>query len=114
MENGDFTLDYQEQLEHGMALIYSHFNQSRLEVHIGGEEKVPKTEWFFFPPPEFLGSNCIGADTENEQQTIAIRIKIKSYNNICKREEYEYNNLTMTNPIKAANDFSPSVHTLNT
>ena len=42
------------QLEQGVELIYSHFTKSGLEMHIGREGKISKTECIFSPPRGFF------------------------------------------------------------
>ena len=74
-------------------------------MHIGRGEKAAKTECIFVPPPGFLGRNGIRADTENEEHTIAVKIRSEPHENTCKREERKYNNFIMIDPINVANGF---------
>ena len=40
----------------GLALLYRHFGQLGLEMHIGRRTAALKTECVFFPPPGFFDS----------------------------------------------------------
>ena len=43
-----------KDLQQGMELIFHHFAQFGLEMHIGRGETASKTECVFFPPPQFF------------------------------------------------------------
>ena len=54
VDDGAFPFGNIVQLEQGVELVYSHFTNFGLDVHIGREGKPSKTELVFFPPPGFF------------------------------------------------------------
>ena len=54
VDDGAFPFGNIVQLEQGVELVYSHFTNFGLDVHIGREGKPSKTELVFFPPPWLL------------------------------------------------------------
>jgi Ca2+-binding RTX toxin-like protein len=51
VDDGAFSFGTREDLINGMNLIYHHFRQFGLEMHIGQGTSESKTECIFFPPP---------------------------------------------------------------
>ena len=54
VDDGAFPFGTREDLRRGMELIYHHFAQFGLEMHIGRGTSESKTECVFFPPPQFF------------------------------------------------------------
>jgi hypothetical protein len=54
VHDGAFPFRLQEDLQQGMELIYYHFAQFGLEMHIGHGTSESKIECVFFPPPQFI------------------------------------------------------------
>jgi hypothetical protein len=54
VDDGAFPFGTREDLQHGMELIYHHFAQFGLEMHIGRGMSESKTKCVFFPPPQFF------------------------------------------------------------
>jgi len=53
VDDGAFPFDSRESLKKGMNLVFDHFARFGLEMHIGRDGKASKTEWGFFPPPQY-------------------------------------------------------------
>ena len=58
-----------------------------------------------FPPLDFFRHNTVNIKTGDKQDTIETRAKSESHENNWKREEKEYNNITLTEPIIVADEF---------
>ena len=56
VDDGAFPFDTREDMIQGMNLIYQHFARFGLEMHIGRNGKVSKTECVFFPPPQYIAT----------------------------------------------------------
>ncbi len=54
VDDGVFLFGTREDLQRGMELIYYHFTQFGMEMHIGRGNSESKTEGVFFPPPQFF------------------------------------------------------------
>ena len=54
VDDGAFPFDSRESLEKGMTLIFHHFAKFGLQMHIGRNGEMSKTECVFFPPPSIL------------------------------------------------------------
>ena len=78
VDDGAFPFGNIVQLEQGVELVYSHFTDFGLDVHIGREGKPSKMECVFFPPS--LASSCdfrYYLIQTREQATISQRNKIR-------------------------------------
>jgi hypothetical protein len=53
VDDGTFSFGTREDLQQGMELIYHHFTQFGMEMHIGRGDSESKTEFVFFSPPQF-------------------------------------------------------------
>jgi hypothetical protein len=51
-----FPFKTREDIIQGMNLIYHHFAQFGLEMHIGRNGDESKTKCVFFPPPQFIAT----------------------------------------------------------
>jgi hypothetical protein len=54
VDDGAFPFGTRDDLQRGMNLIYCHFAQFGLEMHIGHGTSESKTECVFFSPPQFF------------------------------------------------------------
>ena len=54
VNDGAFPLGTRDDLQRGMVLIYCHFVQFGLEMHIGRGTSESNTDCVFFPPPQFF------------------------------------------------------------
>jgi hypothetical protein len=78
VDDGAFPFDSRESLEKGMTLIFRHFAKFGLEMHIGRNGEMPKTECVFFPPPQFFKHRRTPHIMESRRQT---RSMTRSTNN---------------------------------
>jgi hypothetical protein len=56
-DDGAFPFPDRNAIITGINLVYSHFAQFGLKIHIGQEEDPSKTECIFFPSPQFFNNN---------------------------------------------------------
>ena len=54
VDNGAFPFDSRKSLTKGMNLVFHHFAKFDLKMHIGRNGGESKTEFVFFPPPQFF------------------------------------------------------------
>jgi len=54
VDNGAFPFGTREDLQQGMELVYRHFAQFGMEMHIGRGSSESKTECVFSRPPQFF------------------------------------------------------------
>jgi hypothetical protein len=68
VDNIGIPFGTQKDLQQGMELIFHHFPQFGLEMHIGQGKTASKTECIFFPSPQFFQHK-----RAREKATIAIQ-----------------------------------------
>ena len=51
LDDGAFAFVSRRDLEIGAYLVFKQFERLGLEIHVGNEDKAPKTECVFFPAP---------------------------------------------------------------
>ena len=78
VDDGAFPFDSRESLEKGMTLIFHHFAKFGLQMHIGRNGEMSKTECVFFPPPQFFKHRRTPRIMESCRQT---RSMTRSTNN---------------------------------
>ena len=78
VDDGAFPFDSRESLEKGMTLIFHHFAKFGLQMHIGRNGEMSKTECVFFPPPQFFKHRRTPRIMESRRQT---RSMTRSTNN---------------------------------
>jgi len=54
IDDSAFPFGTRDDLQQGMELIYHHFARFGMEMHIGRGSSESRTEWVFFPPPQFF------------------------------------------------------------
>ena len=92
VDNGAFHFQDRDQLAKGFQLIYDHFKQFGLEMHIGKGAKSFKTECVFFLPSVFFKRKqtlpAMGNRTEKTmvEKTRSVR---ESHKGKSRREERE-------------------------
>ncbi len=64
VDDGAFIFASRTDLKKGLTLIYKHFEQVGLEMHIGRGENPSKTECVFFPPPIFFASRMLALEQD--------------------------------------------------
>ena len=90
VDNGASQFEDRDQLAKGVQLIYDHFKQFGLEMHIGKGTKSSKTECVFFPLPIFFKLNHTLPAIENSVNKAIVektRSVLESHKGKCQREE---------------------------
>ena len=57
VDDGAFPFPTRDALIKGLSLVHSHLARFGLEVHIGKDGAPSKTEYVFFPPPQFFNNH---------------------------------------------------------
>ena len=81
VDDGAFTFEDRDQLTRGLNLIYQHFTEFGLEMHIGMGKKASKTECVFFPSPVIFRRK-LNLSTKNrkwKRRMLVTNTKHKSY-----------------------------------
>ena len=108
MENGALPFEDRDQLTKRLQLIYDHFKQFGLEMHIGRGAKPSKTEYVLFPPPGFFKRKKILPAMENGvikamvEKTRTVRYL---HEGKCRQEEREYVSLPKISLVVVSEGF---------
>ena len=68
VNHGAFIFNSRANMTKGLALLYRHFGQLELEMHISRDTTASKTECVFFPPPGFFDSHMLSLPAPNDDE----------------------------------------------